>query len=75
MLNSGKAKCVLLIQTMVVFILRSHATVTTRNEMHIVARCGLDSVEGTFFPESRKKESVGGAGIVVFSFYVPSAYL
>ena len=47
----------------------------TRNEMHIVASCGLDSVEGTFCPESRKKESVGGAGIVVFSFWVPSAYL
>lgn len=26
----------------------------TRNEIHIVAGCGLGSVEGTFCPESRK---------------------
>lgn len=31
----------------------------TRSEIYIVAGCGLDSVEGTFCPESRKKRKCG----------------
>lgn len=66
--------CVLLIHN-VCFPSEKPCHCDTRNEMHIMASSGLDSVEGIFCPESSKKESVGGAGIVVFSFWVPTVHL